>query len=195
MIVDEPGFPHGASGYRARCRCSICTEGHRAAAAASRGREGSVTALRPVPESQGSDTSTEPSRPVVGPWEAKAEALVDELQVLGAEAELLEVQALTGAKLVDAAVAEGRSHQVAPAYRIMTEALNSLKALAASEQQAAQDDGGAGIPRSLLDDPALAFLRSCNIGWFPKDAAGEFEPVQHVCTLPRGHDGPHSDGS
>jgi hypothetical protein len=200
MIINEPNFRHGPSGYRARCRCTVCTEGHRAAAAASRASDrpqGSVTPLKRVPDLPPSDTAPEPSKPVVGPWEAKAAALVDELDVAGAEADLLEVQALAAAALADSAVREGRSHRVAPAYRIMTEALNRLKAMALTEQQARDarsEDGsgsGSGIPRSLLDDPAFSFLRTCKIGWFPKNAAGEYEAVQRICALRRGHEGPH----
>lgn len=112
--------------------------------------------------------------------------------------------ALAAAAAIEEANATGRLHLRGQAQRDLSAALEKLKALAATER--AGDDGAdwqekrpaataavrGGIPREVWSDPALAFLHICNTGYFLKNAAGEFEPVQRVCTLPRGHEGPHS---
>lgn len=59
----------------------------------------------------------------------------------------------------------------------------------------ADEEVPADGPRPFEDDPEFAFMRVCNIGWFPRNAAGEFEAVQRVCALPKGHDGQHSEGT
>lgn len=154
--IDEPGFVHGDNGYRMGCGCGTCTEAQRVRRAkyedGKRGKKliGLTSELGPNAASV-SGAHSQASAVVVGAMVAKTRAALEEIEGMGAEAELLREQALTGARMVDKAVASGRPHLVAAGNRILNESLDRLKALVRRKEDYSSHDEEDNFLQQYID--------------------------------------------
>lgn len=143
--IDEPGFVHGDNGYRMGCGCGTCTEAQRARRAKyeDRKRGKQLVQIISTPSPDAAIDSGAPSEALLaaGVMAEKTRAALQKVEAVGAEAELVREQAMTGARMVDEAVASGRPHHVAAGIRILNESLDRLKALAGNKNDHTNDGG------------------------------------------------------
>lgn len=147
---------HGASGYRAGCRCGVCTEGQRARKEAYRARKAGECAIAAVPSPRKPNAHAAVAAETVGTLERLTKDLIDAWAIRGEEGELVAAQALAAAKVFDQALALGRPHLMSPAHRVLNDCLDRLQRLGARQPTAPNDDVDPFLASlTPLGDPTL----------------------------------------